>query len=136
MADEYWANMFPSTTGNSDSLIALLYDNPKVTIIGSEAINGIDCYKIKIDADSEPLLTMFKEQGIIDPRFTGWVDKNTFHLLKSEHGFSSTRDGIVTEQSAVFFYSQINQVNITLPPEALNAPPPPAPPPPATPPQP
>ncbi|AKG52972.1 lipoprotein [Dehalogenimonas sp. WBC-2] len=113
-----------------------LFNNATVTIIGSETINGIDCYKINLIPDKASFLAYLQAQGTTDGaddvtnieqslqdiQFTGWVAKINSYMIKTEMSLAMTIEGVTANIQSVSTISNINQaLNITLPAAAQAA---------------
>ncbi len=125
MTAELWAVQFHTLHDNRESLISWLFFDPKVTILGTEKINGIDCYKVMIEADLAAASAAYfpdEPTTITEFHLTGWVDKESLNLVKSDLSYRSiASQGILSEVSAINYYSKLNEVSIVPPPEVFNA---------------
>lgn len=114
----------------------LLFGDAELTILGSETINGTDCYKIDLIPDKAAFLAYLEAQGTTDSaddidnveqalqniEFTGWVAKDTSWLVRTEMTMQMTIEGASMDLEVVSSLTSINQAGgITLPAEAQDA---------------
>ncbi|XUW99900.1 MAG: zf-HC2 domain-containing protein [Dehalogenimonas sp.] len=130
--DELWAAKFHTLDDKEDSLIAWLYFDPKVTIIGIETINGVDCYKVSITPDFQEINSKYFPGStpvpVNDLQGFGWIEKSTFNLVKSELSYTLSLpngpgpgDDLPADYTNTTYFSQINQVSVVLPQDVQNA---------------
>ena len=103
-----------------NQLILNAFDTVTVTILGSERVNGVDCYKVGMTGDYSALFPVDPELlSNINAIF--WVGKNDFHITMFSISYRLAQDGGVIDIRMSAIYSQFNQVSVSLPPAALNA---------------
>ncbi|HEY87022.1 MAG TPA: outer membrane lipoprotein-sorting protein [Dehalococcoidia bacterium] len=133
-----------------ESQIGLL-EASQVKIIGSETIDGIDCYVLQLTPDMEQLWQVVMQQAevageeIVDipgefleevfrsSSVKQWIAKDTYFLTKAQIDMvaeltpealgSPQEEGLVTMEIALdlLFYNYNQSVSIVLPPEAVEA---------------
>jgi hypothetical protein len=133
-----------------ESQIGLL-EASQVKIIGSETIDGIDCYVLQLTPDMEQLWQVVMQQAevageeIVDIQgefleeifrsssVKQWIAKDTYFLTKAQIDMvaeltpealgSPQEEGLVTMEIALdlLFYNYNQSVSIVLPPEAVEA---------------
>jgi hypothetical protein len=112
----------------TDEELSLLDDYTEVTFLGTEVIQGIDCYKIDVKPDLTTLLGWAMTQGELDSiddydaSMTIWVAKDTFYLVEEDVYMTLTIEGQTGDISmTITMYSFNSPVYIALPSEAADA---------------
>jgi len=109
---------------------SLLYDYTEVTFLGTEVIQGIDCYKIDVKPDLATLLGWAKIQGemngveVDDFSMTVWIAKETFYLVQMNVDMALKVQGLADKMvmfMTMTMYSFDSPVFISLPAEAADA---------------
>ncbi len=113
MPPELWATFSFSEIKENQNLIDYFFDDPQVTILGTETVNGMPCYKVDIQPDLE---TTDENVSLNGMSITGWIDQDSFGLVKSEIKVNYTlTGGKVVDQRGVYTFSQVNETEIVLP---------------------
>ncbi|MFH1775860.1 MAG: DUF6612 family protein [Chloroflexota bacterium] len=146
MPDEMWGEQ-----NQLDQNRQLLETAEEVNSLGSEEINGIDCYVVEVVPGAEALRTMFSQieipgiggtdlaelnmaDMVKEMSFTEWVAKDSYLFVKTEqHILMEIRPGDIGAgdedfkkitaniDTGVVFYDYNVPVSIELPEEALEA---------------
>jgi hypothetical protein len=108
--------------------LSLLNNYTEVTFLGTEVMQGIDCYKIDVKPDLTTLLGwMTKESNLnniddYDVSMTVWVAKEAFYLVEEDVYMTLTIEGQTGDISMIItMYSFDSPVFISLPAEAADA---------------
>lgn len=144
MPMESWEQM-----NQIESQVELL-EAAEVEVIGSETVNGIDCYVVEVTPDVEQLWEMASQQALLTeemPNFDEelldemlqeysvkqWIAKDSHLIMKVEMemnievtpeamGYPEEEGGITIDMAMTMLVNDYNQpVSIELPPEAENA---------------
>lgn len=95
------------------------------TLLGSDEVNGVDCYKLSLDIglalQSAPDDMMLPENQTCTSLI--WIDKSSFRTVKYDMTTTTTdsEGEVIAESHTTTIFSQINDISITLPEEAKNA---------------
>lgn len=109
----------------------------EVELLGTETVNGVECYKLRLTPDMEKLWQWAQmqegigdqiselalEEAISDFSIIQWVDKDSYFILKSVTGMTFTigagGGAFTTSSTQTILMHNINEpVTIELPPEA------------------
>lgn len=110
----------------------LLTGFSEVELLGTETVNGVECYKLRVITDMEKLLEWAGVQGeleglegldpedvITDYSMTQWIAKDTHITIKSITELTMTVEEATTSMTQTTLMHHINEpVTIELPPEA------------------
>jgi len=104
-------------------------ENKDDIVEGEETVNGISCYKIRMDIDD--IVSFMAECGIDDNLVSSWesayvtyyISKSDGHMVKSIEDIKVTfKSGDLVEFNDILIFKNINEVqDIELPEEAENA---------------
>lgn len=109
---------------------SLLYDYTEVTFLGTEVIQGIDCYKIDVKPDLTTLMGWAMTEGGLDAiedcdfSMTVWIAKETFYLVEMDVNMTIKVEGLADRMfmfMTMTMYSFDSPVFISLPAEAADA---------------
>ncbi len=108
----------------------ILLDAATLQIIGSEAANGVDCYKVKITPNMEKFMAYLAasgsdvaDMGITNPAqafkqldITFWVEKTNYMPIKMDMIMAVEAQGVNLTMTFSMNFEKVNQpVTITLP---------------------
>jgi len=134
---EDWNNMFAPI----DEPLSVMLENSEIKYLGTERIDGTDCYVISIKPDVKALTSYL--ESIMGPEFSEsmiqmgmnltealknlnikmWVTKQDFLIKKQEITMTLTIMNMDIQITASMLITDYNKpVTITLPPEAYQAP--------------
>jgi hypothetical protein len=101
--------------------------------LGDGVTSDTECYTLRVLSNYSAFLPA--DQGSLsDVRCTVYVAKDTSRILLISINYTATSGGAVTTYNGGIYFTDFDKTVVNVPPEALNAQPPPSPPPPATPP--
>jgi hypothetical protein len=124
------------TTQDVGDQFQILLDMAAAQVLGSEVINGVDCYKLKVTPTAEKLLAYLAasgsdvaDMGIANPAqafkqfdVTFWVNKSNYLPAKMDMTMAIDAQGMVLNMTINATYDRVNQpVTITLPAAAQSA---------------
>lgn len=116
--------------------LELMAEYVSVALLGSENVNGIDCYKLSVIPDLEELWDWYMTQegvegeglefdageAIDDFDITVWVAKDTNYIVKTDIEMKMTIEGESVDMTmSMLFWDHNEPVYISLPAEAADA---------------
>jgi len=114
----------------------ILFDQATLSILGAEAVAGIQCYKVKVTPDINKFMTYLDasgsnlaDMGITNPAqvfkqidVTLWVDKTSFMPAKMDMTMVADTQGMTLNMTMSMTFEKVNQpINIALPAAAQTA---------------
>ena len=113
-------------TTSYDSLLEII---PSLELIGTEVVEGIECYKLQFSLSEEDMMDTFPPDPTLDPEeytneFIGtlWIAKNTHFIMKMNLEVSMASEDEYYYMTASYLTYDINEpITIELPPEAETA---------------
>jgi hypothetical protein len=114
----------------TDEELSLLNDYTEVTFLGTEVMQGIDCYKIDVKPDLTTLMGWAMTEGEMDGielddfSMTVWIAKETFYLVEMDVDMALKVQGLADRMvmfMTMTMYSFDSPVFISLPAEAVDA---------------
>jgi hypothetical protein len=114
-----------------DQQLAVLSNFTDAKYIGTELVQGVDCYKISVHPSTSAILDMFNMSEVgIGPSdinvencaYTAWINESTYYPVQTSLNVILEMENVTLLDNRVCTISNINQpVNIVLPAEAQNA---------------
>jgi hypothetical protein len=114
----------------------ILLDAAVLQVVGTETVNGVQCYKLKITPNIDKFMAYLAasgsdlaDMGIANPAqafkqldVTFWVDKSSYIPAKMDMAIGIDAQGMNITMTMAMTFEKVNQpVDITLPPAALAA---------------
>jgi hypothetical protein len=113
-------------TTSDDSLLEII---PSLELIGTEVVEGIECYKLQFSLSEEDMIDTFPPDPTLDPEeytneFIGtlWIAKNTHFIMKMNWEVSMASEDQYYNMTVSYLTYNINEpITIELPPGAETA---------------